>query len=150
MTSRPTSAGARSSTVVLAARILLIACVVTVAVIVLWPGPPAADAQHALRDFLARAHRGWLPRWVSFGLIEWSSNVLMFLPIGFLGALAVRPSRRWWVVPAAAVASVVIEFTQQALLPARTASLADVLANTLGALIGVALVRLPVVRRWTP
>lgn len=130
-----------------AARILLMVFVVAIAVIVLWPGPPAADAQNSLRDFLAHAHRSWLPRWVSFGLIEWLSNVVMFVPIGFLGALAVRPQRLLWVIPACALASTVIELVQQAALPDRTASVADIVANTLGGVIGVLLTRLPAVRR---
>lgn len=117
---------------------LLALVVVAVGFIVLTPGPPAPDGQSSLRRSLDRLHQlGALPDFVSFGAVEWSSNVLMFAPVGFLlaGVLPVR--RRWWVVPAAATLSCGIELFQKLFLPERVASLLDVLANTLGAALGL-------------
>ena len=78
---------------------------------------------------------------------DWLSNVLLFVPLGFLiaGRLAVdRP--RWWswsaalvAVPAAsATLSAAIEFAQ-VYFPTRTVSARDVVAETIGGAIGGAL-----------
>ena len=67
-------------------------------------------------------------------------NVLLFVPLGaVLARLTARPW--WWVVLPAAVVSGVIEVVQGRWLD-REASWADVAANTLGALLGAAVVSL--------
>lgn len=128
--------------------VLLIAFCVAVAVITFWPGPPDPDGQHALKVFLLRAHMNGLPLWITFGKIEFGANIVMFLPIGFFGALAL-PRFRWLVVPAALLASVVIEVVQAARLPDRFGTPRDVVANGLGALGGylLAILLLAVLRR---
>ena len=109
--------------------------VVIIAVITLWPGPPAADGQRWLREFLRQAHEHGFPLWITFGRIEFGSNVAMFVPIGLFGALSL-PWHRWLIVPAAALASIGIETIQAMALPLRYASVKDVIANTVGALSG--------------
>jgi len=104
---------------------------------VLWPGPPAAEAQHRLAQWLAAAHRRGLPHWLSFGLVEYVSNIVMFLPLGALGCVAFR--RRWlltWFV--LALFSVAIEASQAWWLPQRDGSLRDVSSNSIGAALGIA------------
>ena len=147
MTSPQPWAAARSSRFVWWSRVLLAAFVIAIVVIVLWPGPPAAGAQHGLRDLLDRLHHEWLPLWVSFSLIEWLSNVLMFVPVGFLGAFALPQRARRWLLLLAFCASALIELIQQMSLPGRTPSVADVVANTLGAALGMALAYLPAARK---
>ncbi|MFN8197527.1 MAG: VanZ family protein [Nakamurella multipartita] len=126
----------------------LVAFVLIIAVITMWPGPPAPGGQSWLREYLQRAHAHGLPRWISFGKIEFASNIVMFVPLGLCGALALA-RHRWLVVPAAALASATIETIQLVALPARYATVRDVVANTTGALIGylLALATLAYLRR---
>jgi hypothetical protein len=117
------------------AAILLISFCSVIAVITFWPGPPDPVGQDALKNFLAQAHANGLPRWFSFGKVEFTANVLMFVPIGMFGALAL-PSRRWRIVPAAFVASAAIEIAQAVSLPDRVGTPRDVISNSLGAMLG--------------
>jgi glycopeptide antibiotics resistance protein len=76
--------------------------------------------------------------WVSQAV----GNVLLMLPIGLLGPLALPLLDRWWrVALLAATLSSCIELAQL-LVPDRSADVDDVLLNTLGALLGYALLRL--------
>lgn len=132
-TLRPPSRRAR-----LLAAALLAALLLLVGWIVLQPGPPAGHQQAGLVGWLREAHQHGLPGWITFGLIEWLSNVVMFAPLGFLGALALR-GRRWRVPLVGLLLSGAIETTQTLLLPGRDGSALDVLANTVGALLGTGL-----------
>jgi glycopeptide antibiotics resistance protein len=71
--------------------------------------------------------------------VEFSSNVVMFLPLGLLGAV-VFARARWAVFAACLVFSIAVELVQWVHLPARQADWRDVLANALGTAIGIALV----------
>ncbi|HEY5880222.1 MAG TPA: VanZ family protein [Nakamurella sp.] len=135
MPSRPASAEPTLRRLRIASAIALVTFVGFIAVITLWPGPPAAAGQGWLRDFLRQAHAHGLPRWITFGKIEFGSNILMFVPVGLFGALAL-PRHRWLIVPAALVASAGIETVQAMALPLRYATVRDVIANTTGALVG--------------
>ena len=128
-----------------AAAVILALILLTGAVIVFWPGPPDPHGQSSLRDYLESAHQHGLPRWISFGFVENASNVVMFVPIGLLGSLALR-RRNYLVVLLAAMGSGLIELVQLLLLPDRVASLDDVLANTAGAVVGL-LCSVPALRR---
>ena len=114
--------------------LLLVVCAV-VAVITFRQSPPEPEWQRELAAFLRRAYRSGLPQWITFGRIEFSANIVMFVPIGFFGAL-VLPRQRWLVVPIAATASAGIEIVQALRLPERVGSVGDVIANTVGALLG--------------
>lgn len=133
-------------------RLVCVAALLTVLAIVtlitMWPFPPAPGGQSWLREYLQRAHAHGLPRWISFGKIEFGSNIVMFVPLGLFGALALA-RHRWLVVPVAALASAAIETIQLVALPARYATVRDVVANTTGALIGylLALATLAYLRR---
>ena len=129
--------------------LLVVICVV-VAFITVSPAPPDLEGQRALREFLIAAHRHGLPKWITFDAVEFSSNVLMFAPIGFFGALAL-PRARWLVVPLAGVVSIAIEVLQAWRMPERVGTAQDVEANVLGTLIGylMACVVIWAVRHWT-
>jgi hypothetical protein len=118
--------------------VLLATVVIVVGIITFSPGPPDPSGQQALRSFLDHAHLHGLPRWISFNKIEFGSNILMFVPIGLFGALALPPPR-WLIVPAAIMGSLAIEITQASGLPDRVGTPRDVISNTLGALIGYVL-----------
>ena len=95
------------------------------------PGTPVAEAidwleQHTQTD--------------AYDIIEALANVVMFVPFGILAWLWLR--RRWAAILVGFTASCCIELSQLAFLPTRYASVQDVLMNSLGAAIGVALVTL--------
>ncbi|MCR2785008.1 MULTISPECIES: VanZ family protein [unclassified Microbacterium] len=78
------------------------------------------------------------------GWIEFTANIVMFIPLGFLFTLLVR--RHWLGVVVALAASVAAELAQL-LIPSREPSLRDVLANTVGAGLGAVLAWMLVLRR---
>lgn len=65
-------------------------------------------------------------------------NVLLFIP--FFAALAVLVPTWWWILLGAAMSSAVE--TYQAVIGTRDATVVDVLTNTLGTAVGVAIGRL--------
>lgn len=148
MLSRPDSAEPALRRLRVLSLIALATFVLVIGVITLWPGPPDASGQQALRAFLLRGYAHGIPTWITFDRIEFASNIVMFVPIGFFGAL-VLGRHRWLVVPAAAAASASIETIQAMALPMRDGTARDVASNTAGALIGylMAMVVVAVVRR---
>ena len=127
--------------------VLLVTFGLVVGIITFWPGPPDPDGQHALKNFLLQAYTHGLPRWITFDRIEAGANVVMFMPIGFFGALAMTRAR-WLIVPAAVCASAIIETVQAFRLPERFGTPDDVIANGFGALLGylLALVAIAIIR----
>jgi glycopeptide antibiotics resistance protein len=71
-----------------------------------------------------------------FWLAQAGGNLLLLLPVGLFGPLALPWLRRWWrVLLVAACFSAGIELAQLA-IPQRSADVDDVLLNTSGALLG--------------
>ena len=71
--------------------------------------------------------------------VEWMLNVAAFVPLGLLGSLLwTRPTWRDWTA-VGFVTSLLVEVFQAVALDARQATHADVVANTLGMLIGALL-----------
>lgn len=111
------------------------------AVIALWP--THVDSQISVVDgtFLGR----WLldlglSQGTAYRLMEFSANVLLYVPLGAIALLLV-PRPAWWrAVALALTISVAFELLQAGLRPERTASVGDVVANTLGAALGAGLV----------
>jgi VanZ family protein len=75
---------------------------------------------------------------------DWAANVLLFVPLAFLWCAALWPRRRWvratvalGVWAAAVLLSAAIEFAQS-FFPSRSVSLNDIVAEGLGAALGVA------------
>lgn len=106
---------------------------VALALIAFWPEPVDRGASGVLRG-ITRA----VP-WLTYDVIETTSNVLLFVPLGVLLAFVI-PRQRGLIVPLALATTLVIETGQALFLAARTPSLRDVIANVLGATIGLALV----------
>ena len=89
-------------------------------------------------------HLGWGVRPETFGFVL---NVLLFVPLGILVVLLLRV--RWWEAALVAVlVSCGIELVQAIPALHRETSLADVLSNGIGGLLGALLARV-VVRRPT-
>lgn len=72
--------------------------------------------------------------------VEFLANIALFAPLGVLLALWTPKSLRYLVMPIGFVVSVLVEGFQALLLPARTPSLYDILANTAGACLGLILI----------
>jgi hypothetical protein len=117
--------------------------------IAFWPSPVDRPYDGQLSRLLQALHRHGFPVWFDYGFVESASNVLLFVPFGFL--MAVWLGRRsWWAAMIiGCAASCSIELGQLIFLSARTASVADVAVNTAGAVLGALMARafLGVVRR---
>ena len=114
---------------------------VALALIGLWKTP--VDRGVPVTDF---APVRWLTDlldlqpWQAYNLVEASANVVLFVPLGVLVLLWFRSWSLLAAVGVALVTTIAIELLQQVLRPERFASLSDVVANTLGGLIGGLLV----------
>jgi hypothetical protein len=105
-----------------------------VALVVLWPSPVDRPAAGDISAAFRWLHAHGLPRWLGYAQLEWTSNVAFFVPFGLLAVLL--GFRLPSAVLGGVAASVLAETSQALFLPERTASLLDVLANGLGALVG--------------
>lgn len=86
---------------------------------------------------IAAGQRLGAPGWLGYDAVEFTANVLLFVPFGFF-VLLLFGARAWWVgMLGGFVASCAIETVQALFLPARSASVDDVVANTAGAVLGV-------------
>jgi len=125
----------RRATLQLAAGIL-IAYAIAMLVVTLWPTPVDRGFEPTISRMLGVLHRNGLPTWFGYNKLEFSANIAMFVPAGFLVAMLL-PARRWWLalllVPAVSLG---IELTQALFLASRFATFNDVIANSLGAVIG--------------
>ncbi|MET0885869.1 MAG: VanZ family protein [Mycetocola sp.] len=105
----------------------------------MWPTPLDQGFESSINRLLAVLHRNGIPEWFGYNKLEFSANVAMFVPLGFLVSMLL-PVRVWWlaliICPGASVA---IELTQAFALSARFATVSDVVSNSIGALIGAVL-----------
>jgi glycopeptide antibiotics resistance protein len=77
--------------------------------------------------------------WITYTKLESFANIVLFVPLGLLVALLV-PTKWWWaVIVGLALVAGGIELGQALFLPNRVPTLNDVLANTMGGVVGVAL-----------
>lgn len=114
---------------------LLVAYVALIGLVTLTPDSVDRGVYpYLLRGVVFVQHHG-IPGF-RYSMIEEVANVALFAPLGVLGVLAVG-ARRWWAVALAGTAlSASVELAQGAFLPARVASITDVVANGTGALLG--------------
>ena len=118
--------------------VLTVAYFAVVAAVGFWRSPVDAPIDGTILAWLVRLHRLGVPLWVNYDLVEFTANVLFFIPIGLLVAL-LMPLKRWYLAIAIGVlTSCAIELGQLLLLPARYASWGDIGANSLGAVLGTA------------
>lgn len=107
------------------------------AFVVFWPSPIDAPVQGLLERVIAELHERGVPTFVDYGLIEAFANILLFIPVGLLFGLMVP--LRWWPVALllGPALSVLIEVAQRYALEERYSTVQDVIANSIGATIGV-------------
>lgn len=83
-----------------------------------------------------RLARYGIPRRVAGPVVQFTLNVLLFVPPVMLGAVR-WPRMRWWHWALLGLAaSATVELIQLLALPEREPQVADVVANTLGAVLG--------------
>jgi glycopeptide antibiotics resistance protein len=116
------------------------AYLVAVALIVWWPtADHAIGSVSAIRSALLAVGA---PGWITPLSIEFVTNVLLFVPLSVIGH-TFRPRWRWgrWAL-AGLAGTLLIETVQLLFIPGRSAALVDVVANTIGAVVGFAVMRL--------
>lgn len=108
-----------------------------VAFITLLPQPPQPAANSVFRMALAFFANYPESRWLTYQRLEFSANVLMFVPIGLFFLLLF--GRKWWFVSvlAGVALTVTIEFVQR-YIPGRVSDVSDIIANSTGTFVGVA------------
>ncbi len=113
------------------------AYLMVLALIVFWPVPVDKPAAGTLTKLIAWLHRHGMPEFIDYAQIEFSSNILLFVPMGIIAALWTKNA--WLGLGIGFLTSCIIEMGQALFLAARFPSALDVLANTLGAGVGAAI-----------
>lgn len=129
-----------------AARILLAPYLGLLGLIVFLPAREAGRVTGlvgVLADFAASFG---VPREPAAVVFEFVANIALFVPFGVLVALAWPRVSAWVPIAAGALVSTVIELVQLG-IPSRVSTVSDVVANSAGTAIGVALVALWSLRR---
>ncbi|WP_091230783.1 VanZ family protein [Microbacterium sp. 3J1] len=141
------SAVARSRSRAVAARVALIAYLLLVAFTV-WLPAAVSGKVVGLVVLAARwvAQQGIVSYEASLISLEFLANVAFLVPVGALVALGWPRLRLWHVVVIGFLMSGLIE-SVQSVIPSRAPSVSDVVANTLGALMGAAIVAVARKRR---
>lgn len=115
---------------------MLLLYAAAVVLIVMWPSPVDEKARGMLARILRGLHDRHLLEFLGYPQVEFASNIALFIPLGLL--LGLLLGRRIWgiAVLICLTASAAIEAVQFVFLPARFATVDDIIANTLGGLIG--------------
>ncbi|MCC3292059.1 VanZ family protein [Arthrobacter sp. zg-Y1110] len=119
---------------------LFLLYIVALALITFWPSPVDAGPAGTLRAVLAALNSRGMPGWVNYTLLESVANVVLFVPFGVLAAACLTERFAWLGAVVGMAASCAIEAGQHVFLPARYATIHDVIANSLGAALGTLVV----------
>ncbi|WP_314214317.1 VanZ family protein [Pseudarthrobacter equi] len=122
---------------------------IPLASIAFWPTPVDRPVQGLLADTLSFLHRHGVPGWFGYKMAEATANVMLFVPVGFVSALAFSEKRWWQIAAFGLLVSGCMELGQLLFLHDRFASLSDILTNTSGAITG-ALLAISVVKKRSP
>ena len=117
--------------------ILLIFYAGFVLLVTMWPQPQQLEFDGIAARVLRALHNLGVPEAFGYNALEFTANIGMFVPLGFLLGLALA-RRAWWVaiflLPGFSAA---IEFVQGIALDERVSTVLDVLANTIGGYLGL-------------
>lgn len=109
-----------------------------VAWLTLTPGSAAPTQSDLVLRVLARLQEYDELSWLTYDRAEFLANVALFVPVG-LFLLLLFGTRLWWIAAAGAFAMTAAIETAQRSIPGRVPDERDLVANTAGALIGIAL-----------
>lgn len=73
--------------------------------------------------------------WITFNLLEFVANALLFLPFGVFFVLLFGRARWWLAILLGVALTVGIEFAQQ-FIPNRVSDVRDIVSNSIGAVLG--------------
>jgi glycopeptide antibiotics resistance protein len=107
-----------------------------VALITLWPQPPQPGQNLLFIRLLTALARIDALDWLTYSTIESLANVAMFVPIGVFFVLLFG-RRYWWVAILAGMALTAAIETSQIFIPGRVPDVRDLVANSVGAAVGV-------------
>ena len=133
--------------VVAAARWLFPAYAVVLALIVFLPAREAGRLTGVVGWLALQAGKLGIPVDPAYIVLEFTANIVLFLPFGLLATVAYPRLRPVLVIAIGFASSVVIELVQLA-IPSRYATVSDVIANSVGTAIGC-LVAVAVARSMT-
>jgi glycopeptide antibiotics resistance protein len=120
-------------------RILMWIYFVFLSLIVFWPSPVDQGASKVIQAVLAvQTDVLHIQPFLTYNLVEFFSNIFLFVPLGVLLSLILE--RRYLILPIGLLTTVFIESMQAMFLPQRTASVNDVISNTVGACLGLLIV----------
>jgi len=77
-------------------------------------------------------------RWLDYATVEFLANVAMFVPLGVFLVLLLGRGRWWLAILLGFALTIAIEIVQQS-LPTRVSDPRDIVANSMGATVGVLL-----------
>ncbi|MGI9822611.1 VanZ family protein [Agromyces sp. Marseille-Q5079] len=118
-----------------AARIGLVVYLVLLGLIVFLPAPDSGGVSGILGWMAHLVGRLGVPVYEAYVVLEFLANIVLFVPFGVLVPVVFPGLRPWMVVALGLLTSAGIELVQF-VLPTRFPTVSDVVANTLGALIG--------------
>jgi glycopeptide antibiotics resistance protein len=116
--------------------VLTVLYVAFILLVTLWPTTVDQGMSPLIDRILAKLWSKGVPTFVNYHFIEFSANILFFVPIGFL--LGLLLPHRWSLlaIVGGALLSSAVETAQGLFLPGRVSSIEDVVANTLGSIVG--------------
>ncbi|MCT9001992.1 VanZ family protein [Microbacterium memoriense] len=110
---------------------------VFLAFVAFWPSPVDKPVASLLDRVIAELHERGVPGFIDYAFIEFCANIVLFIPAGLVFGLIVPVRFTLIALLLGPALSGAIEMGQHFLLSARYATVADVVANSLGATIGV-------------
>lgn len=116
---------------------LLLLYVAVVLLMTMSPTPLDRGYASSIDKVLGVLHRNGVPEWFGYSKLEFTANIAMFVPLGFLVGLALPQRIAWLGLLLLPAFSGAIEMTQAAMLSQRFATIEDVVANSAGGWIGL-------------
>lgn len=116
---------------------LLVLYVVVVLLMTMSPTPLDRGYESSITKLLDILHRNGAPEWFGYSKLEFSANIVMFGPLGFLVGLALPQGVAWSGLLLLPAFSAGIEFVQAAVLSQRFATFEDIVANSVGGWLGL-------------
>lgn len=118
---------------------LMVVYGVFLAFIVFWPTPIDRPVRGLIDRVIQELHERGVPSFIDYGVIEFTANVALFVPVGVLLGLAIPVRWSLLTLVLGPALSAGIEFAQSTLLDERYATARDVVANSIGSTFGVLL-----------
>src|SRR5262245_25939436 len=109
---------------------------VFVAWLTLTPEPIGPDQQQFIQRVLDGLHRRGYAETLDYSQLEFLANVALFVPIGVF-LLLLFGAGGWWLAAIGSFAMTAVIETLQQGIPGRVSDDRDLMANTIGALIGI-------------